>query len=181
MARLRYLDRDDVEFVAHKLAATLFTNYGNPLPAFQLFGGLREGGGLLESALALPRRGIYDKAGAMLRSLVKNHPLVDGNKRVGMATTLVFLGFNRHLLIASNEEMVRFALEIAASEPDIPYRDVARWLRQRSVRVGTSSETSRQIQTRLPREWEEPREVMTRVKDYIKAISSLRAELDRDR
>jgi death-on-curing protein len=179
------LDRDDVEFVAHKLAARLFTNYGDPLPAFQLFGGLREGGGLLESALGLPRqpyyRSIYDKAGAMLRSLIKNHPLVDGNKRVGMATTLVFLGFNRHLLIASNEEMVRFALEIAASEPDMPYQDVARWLRQRCVRAGTSSETARQIQARLPREWNEPQEVMARVKDYITAIARLRAELDRDR
>jgi prophage maintenance system killer protein len=85
---LSYLDRHDIESIVHTLAANLFSNYDDPLPPFQLFGGLREGGALLESALALPRqpyyRRLHDKAGALLRSLIKNHPLVDGNKRIGL-------------------------------------------------------------------------------------------------
>ena len=139
MARLRYLAREDIESIVYGLAGRLFPNYEDPLPALQLFGGLREGGALLESALALPRqpyyRRLHDKAGALLRSLIKNHPLVDGNKRVGMTATFVFLLMNGHLLIASNEEMVRFALEIAKSEPDSDWRDVARWLRDHSISV----------------------------------------------
>ena len=96
MARLWYPTRQDVEEQAYALAAELFDEYDSSLPAFALFGGEREGGALLDSALALPRqtygtrplyRTICDKAGALLRSLIKNHPLVDGNKRVGMATT----------------------------------------------------------------------------------------------
>lgn len=106
MARLRYLDRDDVEFIVYKLAAKLFANYDDPLPAFQLFGGLREGGALLESALGLPRQPYYprlhDKAGAPLRSLIKNHPLVDGNKRVAMSAAFIFSALNDYLLVASN-------------------------------------------------------------------------------
>ena len=40
---------------------------------------------------------------------------------------------NGHLLLPSSEEMVRFALEIAKSKPDIPWEDVAEWVRQNTV------------------------------------------------
>lgn len=57
------------------------------MPAFELLGGEGHGGALLDSALGEPRqtfggrflyRTIYDKAGALFRSLVKNHPLKMG-------------------------------------------------------------------------------------------------------
>lgn len=91
MPRLWYPTREDVEKQAYAFASEIFGRYEPTLPAFALFGGEREGGGLLDSALALPRQTfggralyprIYDKAGALLRSLIKNHPLVDGNKRM---------------------------------------------------------------------------------------------------
>lgn len=122
--------------MVHRLAAKLFADYGEPLPAFQLFGGLRENGGLLESALALPRQPYYprlhDKAGALLRSLIKNHPLVDGNKRLGMTATFVFLAMNHWILIESNEGMVNFALRVAVSEPDMTWQEIAAWLKART-------------------------------------------------
>ncbi|MEX2158629.1 MAG: type II toxin-antitoxin system death-on-curing family toxin [Dehalococcoidia bacterium] len=139
MARLYYLDRRDVEHIVHRVAARLFADYSDPLPAVQVFGGMRDGGALLESALALPRqpyyRRLHDKGGALLRSLIKNHPLVDGNKRIGVAATFVFLLLNGWLLVASNGEMVRFALEVAASESDMSWQDVASWLRQNTVDI----------------------------------------------
>ena len=169
MARLRYLDRDQVEFIAHRLAAKLFTNYGDPLPAFQLFGGVREGGALLESALALPRqpyyRTLHDKAGAQLRSLIKNHPLVDGNKRVGMTATFVFLLANDQILVASNKEMVQFALQIAASEPDMSWQEISKWLRARSVRLmDDPAEMAIRTLTTFPKEWK------MRLREYTKAL-----------
>lgn len=59
--------------------------------------------GLLEAALARPRTTVFgedaypslhEKAAALLHSIVTNHPLVDGNKRLGFACTAIFLRIN---------------------------------------------------------------------------------------
>ncbi len=135
--RFWYPSRSDVEVVANRLAARLFAEYeGRPAGSFFLAGTLRDEG-LLDSALALPQQEYYrtttDKAGVLLRSIVKNHPYVDGNKRMGLATTFIFLVHNGYAFVPpSNEEMVTFALKLAASEPDMSWQEVARWIRQNS-------------------------------------------------
>jgi len=69
------------------------------------FGGLEglRDRGLLESAVAMPQAGfgehfvhadIYDMAAAYVFHLVKNHPFIDGNKRVGFHAAYVFLRMN---------------------------------------------------------------------------------------
>ncbi len=59
--------------------------------------GLRDPG-LLASALGRPQTGYYnslsEQAAALLQSLVSNHSFVDGNKRIAVATALVFLDMN---------------------------------------------------------------------------------------
>lgn len=94
---------------------------------------------MLESALGVPSQPYYrttiDKAAAMLRSLVKNHPFVDGNKRMGMATTFLFLLENGYLFAPTNEEMVQFSLELARSQPAMGWKEIARWIRARSFRL----------------------------------------------
>lgn len=61
--------------------------------------------GLLDSAANRPRASafgqdaypsIHHKAAAMLQSLVMNHGLVDGNKRLAWLATFVFYDLNRH-------------------------------------------------------------------------------------
>lgn len=83
--------------------------------------------GLLESALARPRArafgadaygGIHEKAGALLHSLVRNHALIDGNKRLGLAATIVFLGMNGRRLTCSNDEAYDLVMRVAAGELD---------------------------------------------------------------
>jgi death-on-curing protein len=80
--------------------------------------------GLLESALAMPEAtyaeqelhpSIFEKAAAYLFHLVKNHPFVDGNKRVGLATALAFLGMNDVTLHATDDDLVDLVLGIAES------------------------------------------------------------------
>jgi hypothetical protein len=94
--------------------------------------------------------------------LIKNHALVDGNKRVAMATTALFLLMNGHLLIPSSEEMIRFAVEVAAGKPDMSWQDVARWLRRHTVPLtGSRAETIRLVAARF----EEPREIIARLKE----------------
>lgn len=117
----------------------MYSNYPDPMPEFVLS---PEGRRLLESALAEPcqtfggrflRRTIYDKAGALLRSLIKNHPLIDGNKRVGLTATECFLLVNGHVFDATQEERVKFAIHVAASEPDISVKEVALWVKSHSI------------------------------------------------
>jgi death-on-curing protein len=173
VARLTYLDRQDVEFIVHRLAAELFRGYSDPLPAFQL----RDDGTLLESALGIIRqpyyRTLFDKAGALLRSMIKNHPLVDGNKRVGISTAFDFLLLNQQVLVASNEEMVRFALEVARSEPDRPWQEIGAWLKQRTVRLTTPDETARRMMLVLPQEWQDKSRLSARLREYQSALMAL--------
>ena len=56
---------------------------------------------------------------------------MDGNKRIGLATTFMFLALNGRVLIASNDDMVDFAQELAGTQ--MKWRTVARWLRAHSV------------------------------------------------
>ncbi len=76
-------------------------------------------------------RGVFENAGALLRSMVKNHPFVDGNKRLGLTATFVFLAMNGRILVASNDELVEFARELAGTQ--MKWRTVARWLRSHTV------------------------------------------------
>jgi death-on-curing protein len=59
--------------------------------------------GLLESALARPRTtfegsdlypDLWSKAAALMHSLAQNHPFVDGNKRVALTVTGIFIELN---------------------------------------------------------------------------------------
>ena len=67
--------------------------------------------GLLESALYRPQTGYYrdltEKAAALFESLLKNHPSVDGNKRVAFFGTDVFLRLNSWKLTADPQEAHR--------------------------------------------------------------------------
>jgi len=61
--------------------------------------------GLLDSACHRPRAGLFGreayptlagKASALMHSLAGNHPLVDGNKRLALLATAVFLRINAY-------------------------------------------------------------------------------------
>jgi death-on-curing protein len=76
----------------------------------------------LESALAMPEATfgeellhptLFEQAAAYLFHLVKNHPFVDGNKRVGLAVCLVFLRLNGVPIHATNDELVDLVLGVA--------------------------------------------------------------------
>lgn len=83
--------------------------------------------GLLESAAARPRStafgedaypSIHDKAAALLHSIARNHPLVDGNERLSLAATIAFYGLNGMQLTLSNDEAYEFVMAIASGELD---------------------------------------------------------------
>ncbi len=58
------------------------------------------------------------KAAALLHSVVTSHPLVDENKRLGLAATIAFLGVNGRRLELTNDEAYELVMEVAAGELD---------------------------------------------------------------
>ena len=94
--------------------------------------------GLLESAAARPQTTVFgedaypdlhSKAAALLISICKNHALIDGNKRLALAATIVMLGVNGWKLSLTNDEAYDLVIAIASSElTDVA--DVAEQLRQ---------------------------------------------------
>ncbi len=87
--------------------------------------------GLLASAVARPQMTVFgsdayptlhEKAAALLHSVVANHALVDGNKRLGLASVIAFLGINGWRLTLTNDAAYDLVMAVAAGEVD----DVAR-------------------------------------------------------
>lgn len=107
MSGVAYLDLDDL-----LVAAEAFLGHAPEVRDY----------GLLESASTRPQAtvfgedaypGVHPKAAALLSSLVGNHALVDGNKRLGLLATHVFLGLNGHALRASDDELFDLVVSIA--------------------------------------------------------------------
>lgn len=82
---------------------------------------------LLKSAIGMPSAtfngqylhvSIYEMAAAYLFHLVQNHPFVDGNKRVGAVSALVFLLLNDYDFEAPEDDFSEMVLSVAKGELD---------------------------------------------------------------
>lgn len=103
--------------------------------------------GLLGSGAARPETTVFGtdaypdlwtKAAALLQSVVKNHALVDGNKRLGWLATAVFLEINAVSAVhASNDSVYEFVWGVAAGSDTVD--DIAAALR----RFATEGTTTR--------------------------------------
>ena len=86
--------------------------------------------GLLESAAARVQASafgadayptLHEKAAALMHSLARNHPLVDGNKRLALAGTFTFLAINGAPLTLTEDEAYDLTIAVATGElDDIP-------------------------------------------------------------
>jgi death-on-curing protein len=111
---VEYLDLDDLLDLAGRLL-------GEPPPVRDL--------GLLGAAVARPQatafgQDAYDdlwtKAAALLDSVVNNHALVDGNKRLGWLPTAVFLELNGiDATAASNDDVYDLVMSVASGKPQV--------------------------------------------------------------
>jgi death-on-curing protein len=91
--------------------------------------------GLLESALASPKNAYYFSTGrASIQSLAasyayaiaKNHPFVDGNKRVAFVVCMLFMRLNRYKVVASQETLYAIFWKLAAG--NISQEELTQWL-----------------------------------------------------
>jgi death-on-curing protein len=109
-----YLDLDDLLALAGQLL-------GEPVPIRDV--------GLLGSAAARPQTTVFGedaypdlwtKAAALLHSILKNHALIDGNKRLGWLATAVFLEINGvPVTQVSNDDVYDFVLEVTVGHDEI--------------------------------------------------------------
>ncbi|MCY7298222.1 MAG: type II toxin-antitoxin system death-on-curing family toxin [Ilumatobacteraceae bacterium] len=109
-SHVEYLDLDDVLELGRRLL-------GDPVPVRDM--------GLLGSAVARPQTtvfgqdaypDIWTKAAALLQSIVNNHALIDGNKRLGWLATAVFLELNEASVAhAANDDVYDLVIDIAAN------------------------------------------------------------------
>ncbi len=111
---VEYLDLDDLINLATRLLATRLT--------------IRDIG-LLGSAVARPQTTLFGedaypdlrtKAAALLHSIVKNHALVDGNKRLGWLACAVFLELNGVTVTnVPNDDVFRFVMDVTVGTREI--------------------------------------------------------------
>lgn len=77
---------------------------------------------------------IFTKAAALMHSLIKNHPFIDGNKRTAITSSSIFLLRNGFQIIASNKELEQFTLEAASTKIEI--EKIVKWFKKHSVKAG---------------------------------------------
>jgi death on curing protein len=103
--------------------------------------GIREIG-LLSSALGAPEATfdgdylhptLFEMAAAYLFHLAKNHPFVDGNKRVALAAALAFLWMNGYEVVAEPSSLGDLVLAVATGESS--KAEAAAFFRRMAVEV----------------------------------------------
>ena len=91
--------------------------------------------GLLDSAINIPFQSfskkelfptIEEKAARLCYGLVKNHAFIDGNKRIGAHSMLIFLMINNYELEYTQEELFTIILDVASGNKD--YNDIQQWI-----------------------------------------------------
>ena len=120
---VEFLDLDDLVALTGRLL-------GDPPPIRDI--------GLLSAAAGRPRTSafgedaypdLWTKAAALLQSIVKHHPLVDGNKRLGWLATAVFLHLNGvPARQADSNRVYDFVMTVAAGDAEVA--EIARALQE---------------------------------------------------
>ena len=118
----------------------ILESYQNQIETYGGIHGIRDIG-LLESAIAQPEAifggqylhaDIFEMDAAYLYHLVMNHPFVDGNKRVGLEASLIFLEINDENLIADDDKLVDLVLKTTAGQ--VGKREIAEFFRSHCKR-----------------------------------------------
>ena len=128
---MKYLTVEDLL----ALHALLIQKYGGST-------GIRDVG-RLEAAIATQYQAVFgtelypsphQKAAALLRGIIADYPLGDGNKRTGTLAALTLLECNGHFIVAEKGELEDLAVSVATDHLDI--NTIAAWLETHSRQAG---------------------------------------------
>jgi death-on-curing family protein len=119
-----YLDFGLMKEICHPLAMAFFDNETNPIPPFSLHDNSK-----LDSVLHNPSHTfdgaelyptIIDKSCILLYSMAQGHCFPNGNKRIAVASFLVFLDINGYWFEADPEKLAEWVIKIASSRETVP-------------------------------------------------------------
>lgn len=119
--KIKRIGLADVEYIAFQLAKE-FMGWNEPIPDFDT-----RFPDKLESCIETPfqtfdrkslYKGLIGKSAILFYLMVKNHPFQNGNKRIAITTLLFFLYQNNKWLSTSNQDIYKFACEVAESKPE---------------------------------------------------------------
>ena len=125
-------------FIPNRIVATIHSDL------LQRYGGrpgLRDPN-LLDSALAQPRmtaggkfvhKALFDKAAAYGFHVCKNHPFVDGNKRVAFILMDIFLQKNGWEITTNDEEAYSMVMSLAAGK--LSKAQLSKWLQEHTSKL----------------------------------------------
>ena len=97
---------------------------------------------LLDSAIQQPKssfdgdylhNNIFEIASAYGFHLCKNHPFIDGNKRVALVAMDTFLQNNGYEISASEKETYKIMIELSAEK--LSKSDLTKWLKQNTISI----------------------------------------------
>ena len=95
--------------------------------------------GMLLSAIGRPQASfddqdlyadLFSKAAALMESIIRNHPFVDGNKRTGVTAAGLFLRRNGYRLTTNNADLAATTMKIAQSQGNL--EELIIWFRENS-------------------------------------------------
>ena len=101
--------------------------------------GLRDSS-LLGSAIAMPEssfsgdylhKDLFQMASAYLFHICQNHPFIDGNKRAGLASSLVFLDLNGLSIDATDDELYDLVIGVATGA--LKKNDISEFFKEKSI------------------------------------------------
>lgn len=113
-----YLTLEDVKRICFAIATRIY-QFNEPIPAFETRFKSK-----LEAILNIPNQNvfcqelyptIYDKAACYFYFTIKDHPFLNGNKRLAIVSTFVFLGLNGIMFKAPWQLVYSLAMELSKS------------------------------------------------------------------
>lgn len=119
---MKQLTLGEVEATSHALAKRLMS-WDEPIPAFAT-----RRPNILEGILIAPMQsfakkplypGMVSKASILFYLMIKDHPFINGNKRIAVTTLLVFLDKNDYWITVDPVELYNFAKWVAESNPKL--------------------------------------------------------------
>lgn len=127
--KINWLTIDGFEYLCFNLTRRLMT-FKEPFPDY-----CTRNNSLLESALGSPQQKfggkllyptIIEQGAILFYSLIKNHPFLNGNKRIAIMALLVFLALNKKWLSIPSLVLYYLATDVSKSDPGIRTKVLSR-------------------------------------------------------
>jgi death-on-curing protein len=99
--------------------------------------------GRIDSAVAAQKQAVFgkevygsvfEKAAALVRGIIQDHPFIDGNKRTGVMSGLLFLELNnRDMSKVSDKKLEDFAVKVATES--LTVEEITVWLKEHAAQA----------------------------------------------